>query len=448
MEYLHGFPLIRLEFDKNGAPLNQAVGTELTQWLGTPEGQATTDLAVISHGWNNNIAEASDLYIEFFSNVRKQWSQSGLDAAGRKLAVAAVFWPSKKFTDSELIPGGAASLEDETPASRLESALNNWAESESDPAWQAALAQCRAEVAQLEDNPAVQDAWVQRLLALLEPGEDDALETVELQRATPGREVLQAFSPPVFITQPDESEDAVATGLPGPADADVSAAGFGNLISGITGGAAKFLNLFTYYAMKERAGMVGSRGVTPVLRHVAKAAPNLKIHLVGHSFGGRLVAAIAREGGVTYRSLTLLQAAFSHYGFSQSVPAIGGKPGYFRPAIQSIQGPALVTHTINDSAVGVAYAVASRTANQIAASASGVASRLVGGPNDPYGGIGRNGAQLTPEAVAGKLLAAGSAYQFQHGKFHNLLADPFIKNHGDIRNPNVTWAWLNAIKIV
>ena len=58
------------------------------------------------------------------------------------------------------------------------------------------------------------------------------------------------------------------------------------------------LNFATYYQMKERAGTVGAGGLNPLLRELRAAAPDLRIHLVGHSFGGRLVtaAALGRAG--------------------------------------------------------------------------------------------------------------------------------------------------------
>ncbi len=62
-----------------------------------------------------------------------------------------------------------------------------------------------------------------------------------------------------------------------------------------------------------------------------------------------------------------------------------------------VNGPILITHTKNDKAVGIAYPLASRI--------NGVKTAALGDENDPYGGIGRNGAQKTPEAVVGELLA-------------------------------------------
>ena len=67
------------------------------------------------------------------------------------------------------------------------------------------------------------------------------------------------------------------------------AAGIGDFFSGIKAAARRILNYATYYQMKERAGTVGAGGLNPLLRELRAAAPELRIHLVGHSFGGRLV---------------------------------------------------------------------------------------------------------------------------------------------------------------
>lgn len=43
--------------------------------------------------------------------------------------------------------------------------------------------------------------------------------------------------------------------------------------------------------MKERAGLVGQVGLNPLLRSLQAALPAVRLHLAGHSFGGRLVTA-------------------------------------------------------------------------------------------------------------------------------------------------------------
>ena len=100
----------------------------------------------------------------------------------------------------------------------------------------------------------------------------------------------------------------------------------------------------------------------------------------------------------------------------------------------------MITHTRNDKAVGLAYAAASRLGRQNA-------NAVIGGTGDVYGGLGANGAQQTPEAEQGTLLAALSAYTFHEGTVHNLLADAFINGHNAITGPEVATAVLAAIRV-
>jgi poly(3-hydroxyalkanoate) synthetase len=132
--------------------------------------------------------------------------------------------------------------------------------------------------------------------------------------------------------------------------------------------------------MKTRAGKVGNDGVAPLIDQLQATVQ--RIHLIGHSFGGRLVSA-GTKGSKTNRlaSLSLLQAAFSHNGFSKIMN------GFFRSVIDAkrVTGPILITYTKNDKAVGLAYPIASRINNDVA--------MAIGDENDKFGGIGRNGAQ-------------------------------------------------------
>ena len=133
----------------------------------------------------------------------------------------------------------------------------------------------------------------------------------------------------------------------------------------------------------------------------------------------------------------LLQAAYSHNGLSQKFD--GTNDGAFRTVIadKRVSGPILITHTKNDTAVGIAYPLASRIANQKASA--------LGDENDPYGGIGRNGAQHTPEANPGTLRDLGEDYQFQPGRVFNLRADDFIHEHSDVKGPQVAYAFWHGL---
>jgi pimeloyl-ACP methyl ester carboxylesterase len=201
------------------------------------------------------------------------------------------------------------------------------------------------------------------------------------------------------------------------------------------------MNLTTYFQMKERAGAVGVAGVAPIIGKLRRKMPALRIHLAGHSFGGRVVTAAADAAGGADKidSLTLLQAAYSHNGLAAKFD--GKSDGFFRKIVtgRKVRGPIVITCTKNDRAVGIAYPLASRISGQNAAA--------FGDENDPYGGLGRNGAVNTPEATKSTLQAVDSAYPFAAGGIYNLNADAVIASHSDICKPQVAWAMAAAIAI-
>ena len=169
--------------------------------------------------------------------------------------------------------------------------------------------------------------------------------------------------------------------------------------------------------------------------------------IVGHSFGGRVVTAAAaalapQTPGV---SLTLLQAAYSHNGLAAKFD--GEHDGFFRTVVADsrVSGPIVITHTKNDKAVGVAYPLASRIANDKAAA--------FGDANDPYGGMGRNGAQKTDKVADAprQLLDLGELidqpYLFRPGAVYNLNADRFIADHSNITGQEVAAALLAVASV-
>jgi hypothetical protein len=137
-------------------------------------------------------------------------------------------------------------------------------------------------------------------------------------------------------------------------------------------------------------------------------------------------------------SLSLLEAAFSHYGFSTNNGK--GQAGLFRDVIDKkvVTGPFIATYSTQDTVVGTVYAMASRLA--------GDSVQEIGDANDPYGGIGRNGAQKTGEAVTGVLHSVGTPYHFQISKLNCLDGSGgLIKDHGDVANAFVTYAFASAV---
>ncbi|MFI5586900.1 hypothetical protein ACIA5G_17780 [Amycolatopsis sp. NPDC051758] len=190
--------------------------------------------------------------------------------------------------------------------------------------------------------------------------------------------------------------------------------------------AEHLLDYLVHYELKARAGTVGERGLGPLLDALTR--PDLRIHLAGHGFGGRLVTAAAntRPAG-SLATLTLLQAMVSQYGFSADWD--DGQPGEFRRVLgeRVVTGPIVVTHTVNDVAAEVPYAIA---------------EMLVVGP---HGSIARNGARRTTEAVTAELLPVGGRYDWRPGVPHNLLADRFVPGHPDVHGAEVAHALQSAI---
>ena len=97
------YPYFELEFDAKGKAAN---ATQLTALIDGLQKNKTTDLFIISHGWNNDEKDAHALYQELFNNIKAQ--EKNVDVTGRSFAVAGVIWPSKKFDAAEDAPNAAS----------------------------------------------------------------------------------------------------------------------------------------------------------------------------------------------------------------------------------------------------------------------------------------------------------------------------------------------------
>jgi hypothetical protein len=392
-----------------------------------------TDVLLIAHGWNNDIPAATRMFERLTDNLAELLPAAPPPA--RRVVVAGVLWPSVRWADEDEVAGGGASAGD--PGQRLHDAIDEVVE---DPA---VAAELHAAADRLDSDPDARAAFLAGLRRLL-PDPDPASEDPIPGPLTDGDpdEVFAATQEAMAGLDEDEEAEVAPSdeGPPGSfpdllEDEQVGGAGLLDILRDPVDAGRQLLNLTTYYTMKERAGTVGSRGLTQLLDRLHQRVPDARLHLAGHSFGARVVAAAAAATTTPVHSVSLLQGAFSHFGFAQNY-ARSGKDGLFRPAItgQALRGPIIVTHTHKDTAVRRAYSIASRLARQIGAD-------LGGGPNDPYGGIGANGALQTAEADnSTRLEDVGFPYRFQPRRIHNLLGDSFIANHGSVTGRQVAHA--------
>jgi hypothetical protein len=439
-------PLLEVQFDKEAQRLIPAQEEAVARALSAP-GNTVAHVVVIGHGWNNDMDEARTLYREFLGHL-----EVVVGAAAPTILAIGVLWPSKRFADAELIPGGAASAgadpnADRALADRLQELKSLFGDAEAD----AKLDQMKALVPGLHADPSKQKKFVSLLGEIADRHLEDAQRTVDEGQAKisgqNGADLLKAFSAPILGKVAPGGGGAAGGGLGGnPAVApggSGAAAGIGDFLTGIGAGAMRLLNLVTYQTMKDRAGIIGRDGVNPFLSRVqASAAPAVAFHLVGHSFGGRLVtAAIDGPNRLRVQSLLLLQAAYSHNGLARNFDGHGGN-GFFHAVLdgRKVTGPILITHSKHDSAVGLAYPLASRL--------NGANASRFGDKNDPFGGMGANGAQhVDDERAEIALLPAGGVYDFTSGgkRIFNLNGDDSISSHGDVARAETAYALAKAM---
>ncbi len=420
MENIERSPFVWLEFDKAGKPDD----ADLNSFRAAVKSPDINDVVVMSHGWKNTRADARALYEDL-------WKNTGLGGERqRRTLVVGIVWPAKAFStdfDQQSVKGNVAQSAGEGPGVRtlteaeLASALEEFTAffgSDADPTVAAASAIAGGAI---DNNKA--KALLVSAKALLASGDesfDNELspdyKSIEAATNDSDRavEVLESMSsPPAF-------KDIRGGKAQGIGDAVAS------LVQGTGAAVARFLNQLTYFEMKKRSGVVGEALAKKVL-HDLLPQNQVRLHLVGHSFGGRLVTAAANAWTDTVNcklySITLLQAAYSHNGLALQVDGIKGA---FHQVIGKASGPIVVTHTHNDSACTVAYPLASRLARDIASA--------LGGADDRFGAMGANGPQLLAQDLV--ILHETFPNELTLGKVNSVLADKFVAEHNDVTNSN------------
>ena len=417
-----------VEFDKKGAIRQSQQVTDAGDLIARED---TTDAIVLTHGWNNDAAAARALYRGIMASVDDVRSTVAR-ARGRRFVVLGMLWPSILWAPSEGAGEGAgAGLDDE--ADRLRELIEEQIEQRSRREALIAL------IPRLETSASARAEFVELLRAKLPAGAVDDADpdsAPEALKSADAETLFEAAGGGPALS----GMDAPGGGAAGLGAGDVGAesggaAGFS--LAGLLGAARSLVNVTTYYTMKERAGVVGAKGIARLLEQLHETAPATRLHLVGHSFGGRAVTAAADATTAPVSSVSLLQAAYSHYGMAKGWDGADAD-GVFARVPEKVAGPIVVTFTRNDKAVGVAYPIASRIARQV-----GVG---LGDAGDKYGGIGRNGALKTPASTpVGALLDVGGDYAFRPGRVSSLDADRFITGHSDIAGRQVAYAVLSAV---
>lgn len=437
-ENLAGFPFWILTYDEDGQPRNSS---DIDSFVNEVAAQNLSDLFIFSHGWNNDPVTAMNLYTGFFSEVRKVVDDAGLPRRREAtIGVAGIIWPSILWPDNELpeSTGGAASLDAPAPEANLTDELKKVFLSQQEHRAVEDLTDMLDRKERNEDALLAFKAKLNELMQEPAAGQP-AYDNLEQQGVTVSDQ--EWFDALDALADQETSSDDMG-----------GAAGLGDNFKRLWDGAKAALRVATYWKMKNRAGVIGKTGLGPLIGRLHEAAPALKVHLLGHSFGARLVSyALAglpdlpAGDASPVKSLFLLQGAFSHFTFADALPFDTERTGELAGLASRVDGPLLTTHSLKDLAVGTAYPLASIVAGQDAADASDILFR--------WGAMGHDGAQSV-DAAQDNLSAPGTSYAFANGKWLNLDGNMVIINggppsgaHSDIIHPQTAWAALAAAGI-
>ncbi|MFI8263345.1 serine-threonine protein kinase [Streptomyces sp. NPDC085665] len=357
-----------------------------------------TDLLVFAHGWNSDRATSTRLFDRFYAPF------PGLVGSGVRLGYVGVVWPSIRFSDEPIPdfdphgalaePGHGTALD---PATLR--ALGEF--------WPGRVAELDRVAELLEDRPESAAAFTEFGALVRELAGVDVVDAPDAAGAVDAAVLAGSAGaavagpavrdvPALFALDVLEVCRALTAGLAeaGAPSGDAAGPGFspGGGLRALWSGAKELLRQATYYQMKKRAGVVGERGLGPVLAELAGRRPALRIHLIGHSFGARVVSFSLRavpDGARYVKSATLLQGAFSHYAFTDRLPHDKGSGGALRGMQRRVDGPVVACHSPFDSALKVFYPLASRMA--------GDSAGLLGF-DERWGAIGHDGVQAVPGA--------------------------------------------------
>ena len=353
---------------------------------------APTDVFLLSHGWKNSFTDATQLYTGLMGQLA-----AVADAADYRPLAVGVIWPSKAWDE-----------EDDSNEGLNEAVYES-------------LSPSRASPAGFRHD-------VLRVGQLVTAGRLTAAERAEFAA------LLRRHAEP-----PAEADDAGNFDPDAPAEA----------LEGIGSSTRDLFRAFTYWQMKKRAGGVGSTGVRAAAAALQTRFPLARVHLVGHSFGCKvMLAAVAGPGEPLPRpvqTLVLLQGAVSYEAMAEQVTNTHS-PGGYRDAVEvsRVDGPIVASYSRLDTACGRLYPLASRLAGQV-----GELEGLL----DRFQALGAKGALgVRDDLDHGPVLMneVGTAYGFTGTGVWSVDggtgASAFITGHSEIQTPQVAWLIWSAVR--
>jgi hypothetical protein len=431
-------PLYVLPFDKAGAPQAPVTAERVRAAVAA----GITDVLLLSHGWNTDWQRAVGFYRRFVAAFDRTVRAHGSPRTPLRPLVVGVSWPSIALPESTApmmagAPGG--SLEPDAAAGELAAEL--------------VAPRDRPEFAALVGSEALGPAAARRLAQLLGPlyGHVDD----ELPAPDPGapaepvsdvddtlatwaavQERLAEVDGPLVVSGPSGARRSPARASRAPTAASMSGAALVGALS-----PRNIVRMATLLLMKDRAGVVGRDGVGPQLGAILDAAPGVRVHLVGHSFGCKVLLAAACSPGLPrpVRSALLLQPALSYLALADDVPELG-VPGGYSAAKHRCELPIMVTWSRRDVALHDIFPLAVRRRSDLGE--RGVAAAGAESPPTPFAAMGGWGPHRAPDVEDVPIRQpADGPYRIDGG--HRVLAldgNRTISGHGDVVGASTAWA--------
>lgn len=424
--------LYLLRYDEEGRLRSPQAESEVKNQL-----TSVTDVYLFAHGWNNVFAQALDRYHGFATGYIAQGTQFDIQPPeGSTPLLVGIIWPSTSFVmpwEAGPVIAGAPDP-DGREAAEQEEMLGLVTESlsaDDDAAFVSAV-----------DGQTSVDAVIARRLA-----------EIVLNSLRTGLDPDDASPPP----DPGELLDVWSAlrggNVPGPTPGTT----FGTIGSGPSSGAPgaaalsydprDLLRIASVWKMKARAGAVGTHGVGPLVEHILRES-GVRLHLIGHSFGARLVlsALTASSAERKAHAMLLLQPAINRWCFAPTIENTGRSGGY-RTVPAKLERPLLTTFSAHDEPLTKFFHLAMRGSQLGEPKTAAVGNTHLYGALGGYGPAGLDGDAVVQDAIVpgaarypldgqARVIAVNGAVTVTVGG----TAIPAIGGHSDISNPVTWWA--------
>jgi pimeloyl-ACP methyl ester carboxylesterase len=463
-------PFYVVPFDQDGRCTGPVTRGDLLKNLAEAEEERNTpysDIFLFSHGWNTTWPRAVEAY-ETFINGFATLHADLPNPPGRthRPLLVGVFWPSAVLVDPgesppQMAGDGAGVAHESDELVGAEEATKTEIARQLRP-------EARARFYEMAQKPGLSGTEAREFSSFLAPlwFEDEARDDLNLDAGRIAEtELLSIWKNLPNSDRGEGDQFGFARGGFGFGSTSAAFSGGSEEPSGMlpsapqvpvhsvpdpqAAGLTEFLNprelirTTSVWMMKDRAGRVGADGVHGLMSDILTAT-SARVHLIGHSFGGKVVlsALCAGELPRAVESVLLLQPAISYLCFSPEVPGTGRPGGYFRAlSVDRCRQPILSTFSARDFPLTKIFHLAVRRASDLGD------IQIAAGPPGRYAALGGYGPAPGAGVVVVPAKDTGELYDFNgNSRVIGVESSRVIGGHSDVSNKWTWWMLLNQVR--